>query len=117
MKLTTFTVPDIKKRNDMEFSFDFNKRREARTIRIKIGDTEGEFDKEELWRALFIQADEDWSEKMLPVSAEAATSFTKLVEFIATEDIKKGGSCKIKVPFTVTNSVLEQLARERHIKI
>jgi hypothetical protein len=108
---------DIGHLNDLEFWFNWNKRREAKTIHIKMGDNEGEFDKDELWQLMFITAEEDWMDKMIPSKVEQATRFWKTVEVKATEDIKRGNSIKVRIPFNITNEVLEELAKQRGIKM
>jgi hypothetical protein len=114
---TTMRLADLESKNDLAIEFSWKGRKTDDHLKIRVGDSEGTFKKEDLWCLLFTNASEEWQEKMITTTAEEATTFEKLVDVKVLEDVPKGKELRVKVPFSIPNNVLEQLVRERKLDV
>src|SRR3990167_331919 len=85
---------------EIEINFSGDKREviqnKDKVVRLRIGDKTTNINFESLWTTLFLMADEEKQEKMLPPDFGTKRNLEQWLTLKAEQDIKKGETIRVK---------------------
>lgn len=99
--------------------FDINPR--SKIINVSLGVYKTKINRDDLWQMIFAISDPVQQESMIPTIERPMMQFKRVHNVKMKNDMKAGEmlevTCKVDVPITVVDALLEQAIKERDEKV
>lgn len=99
--------------------FDINPR--SKIIKVSFGEEKTKINRDDLWQMIFAISDPKQQEEMIPTIERPMMQFKRVHNVKLKNDMKAGEmlevTCKVDVPITVVDALLEQAIKERDEKV
>lgn len=112
-------VPDLKGKNDVSFEVNFSDNPDLKEcVKVEINGSEAIIPIKDFYGFVFVIANEEQQERMLPVRQTTVRKITKLHKIQAQKNIKKGefvvARCETNVPVEIFEGLKGMMGKKIH---